>query len=324
MRRSVLLLIAGGLVAGGIAGTGTATHHAADPGVDLDQIRKQLDVELPLTPGMRWFVNEKTQSVEVSLPERSTESAFSRVQSVTAKYGNAVTYTRHPYGVGNAEMNGGVFIGSPGAPGGYVKVCSLGFNMINHSTGLYYAATAGHCTYDGTVGAIAENWYTNPAYSVYLGNEVSTRLGGTDGFDFAIIRYQNANLSHPGTVHNYKFNQDYDITGSGYADDGDYVCKSGRTTGTTCGYVIYSCVGHDYWADGLERRLVCGYETTLCTAGGDSGGPIWHGSQAVAIHTTSNGGWNGDWSRDNACGANHRAWHQKAPYIEFTYGHSIF
>ncbi|MBO4204470.1 trypsin-like serine protease [Micromonospora echinofusca] len=52
---------------------------------------------------------------------------------------------------------------------------------------------------------------------------------------------------------------------------GTPVCKTGRTTGTTCGTVLAKDVTYNY-PDGIVTGLI---ETDLCAKGGDSGAPLF-------------------------------------------------
>ena len=65
--------------------------------------------------------------------------------------------------------------------------CSLGFNVVSGST--YYFLTAGHC------GKVANTWYTNPGHTTLIGPTVNYSFPGND---YALVRYANASLSHPG------------------------------------------------------------------------------------------------------------------------------
>src|SRR4051794_12972983 len=53
----------------------------------------------------------------------------------------------------------------------------------------YYFLTAGHC------GKLAATWYTNPAPSTLIGLTISYSFPGND---YALVRYDNTSLSHPG------------------------------------------------------------------------------------------------------------------------------
>jgi streptogrisin C len=70
-----------------------------------------------------------------------------------------------------------------------------------------------------------------------------------------------------------------DITSAGRVPVGSTVCKTGSTTGTTCGRVISYNTTVNY-----PQGTVTGLTTTnVCTPAADSGGPLFAGSQAQGI-----------------------------------------
>lgn len=69
------------------------------------------------------------------------------------------------------------------------------------------------------------------------------------------------------------------ITGAGDAVVGQSICKSGSTTGVTCGTVQATNVTVNY-AEGSVYGTV---QTDVCTQPGDSGGSWFSGSTAIGI-----------------------------------------
>ncbi|HEY3015848.1 MAG TPA: S1 family peptidase, partial [Nocardioides sp.] len=65
--------------------------------------------------------------------------------------------------------------------------CSLGFNVVKG--GVYYFLTAGHC------GKVANTWYTNSSHTTLIGPTIGYSFPGND---YALVRYDNTSLSHPG------------------------------------------------------------------------------------------------------------------------------
>ena len=92
--------------------------------------------------------------------------------------------------------------------------CSLGFNVVSGST--YYFLTAGHC------GSLADTWFTNSAHTTLIGPTINYSFPGND---YALVRYDNTSLTHPG--------------GFTVADPvvGESVTRKGSTTGTHTGTV---------------------------------------------------------------------------------------
>lgn len=309
VRRGVLLLAVCGLGVGGITGTSSAQPQSDTP-LDLNHVKSELDRAAPKVPGTGWAVDEATQSVLVIYDLTVSEEELATIQAAAAPFGSTIRFKRVP-GIISSDMVGGVLIATPN-PDSTIRRCTLGFNAVKYSTGIYYALTAGHCTYQ------RENWYTNSNFSVYMGYEVSSRYGGTLGQDMGVIRYDNPDLTHPGYIHNYKDGHDYDITSSGTPVKDNYVCKSGITTGTTCGYVTNAC-GTVTYDDGTT--LYCMVWNTTCGEARDSGGPYWKGSLGVAIHSGSIKKPDGHCLPPEDGGS---AFAQHATEFESTYGISIY
>lgn len=143
--------------------------------------------------------------------------------------------------------------------------CSLGFNVVSGST--YYFLTAGHC------GKLASTWYTNSSHTTLIGPTINYSFPGND---YALVRYDNASLSHPGgfTVADAFLNES--------------VTRKGSTTGTHTGTVTalnasVRYVGHP---GGTVSGLI---QTNVCAEGGDSGGPLYDGTKALGLTSGGSG-----------------------------------
>jgi streptogrisin B len=143
--------------------------------------------------------------------------------------------------------------------------CSLGFNVVSGST--YYFLTAGHC------GDLEPTWYTSASGSTVIGPTVSSSFPGND---YALVRYANTSLSHPG--------------GYTVADAfvGERVTRDGSTTGVHSGTVTALNVSVRY--RGHPGGTVSGLiQTTVCAEGGDSGGPLYDGTKALGLTSGGSG-----------------------------------
>ncbi|MFC0006491.1 S1 family peptidase [Micromonospora siamensis] len=145
--------------------------------------------------------------------------------------------------------------------GGYR--CSLGFNVVSGST--YYFLTAGHC------GDVANTWYTDSGQKTLIGPTVGSSFPGND---YALVRYDNTSLSHPG--------------GYTAADPyvGESVKRTGSTTGTHSGTVTALNVTVRYTGSGTVKGMI---QTTVCAEPGDSGGPLYDGTKALGITSGGSG-----------------------------------
>jgi streptogrisin B len=173
--------------------------------------------------------------------------------------------------------------------GGNVR-CSLGFNVSSGST--FYFLTAGHC------GNVAASWYTNANHTTLIGPTIDSDFPGND---YALVRYDNTSLSHPGgfTAAN--------------AFVGESVQRTGSTTGTHSGTVTALNVRVRYVGRG--GGTVSGMiQTNVCAEPGDSGGPLFDGSRALGI--TSGG--SGD------CRTGGTTFYQPVPEAASAYGVTVF
>src|SRR4029450_12677722 len=94
------------------------------------------------------------------------------------------------------------------------------------------------------------------------------------GNDYALVRYDNTSLSHPGgfTAAN--------------AFVGEAVTRDGSTTGIHTGTVTALNVTVRDQGGGTVRGMI---QTNVCAEPGDSGGPLYDGTKALALGLTSGG-----------------------------------
>ncbi|MEV0945379.1 S1 family peptidase [Rhodococcus sp. NPDC049939] len=163
--------------------------------------------------------------------------------------------------------------------------CSFGFNGTD-SSGLAVNITAGHC--DPNL-AVAGTSGASEAFALFPGG-TGPRVGtfaktSLDVSDYSILladentahRFENNGVRIPGSA-------PLGITGTADPIVGAPVCKSGATTGFTCGVV--TSVGQTIDVGG--RTLANSFSTNLCALQGDSGGTIVTGTEALGISSASN------------------------------------
>ena len=179
--------------------------------------------------------------------------------------------------------------------------CSVGFNGHTTSTGADQFVTAGHCrlpnpTLSGYYHRLDQNTASRNAsdfsYSAQkLGKpKLSTfRLGG--GYDTGLItvasstwRAQPAILTW-GLSENGAPNSAQTVTDGIPAIVGAPICKSGSTTGWTCGTITKVDASVDV-GDTVVNSIIA----TICVRSGDSGGAAVIGSAAVGVTSWSTGG----------------------------------
>jgi streptogrisin D len=233
----------------------------------LERITADLDSTTRIT-GTAWAVDPTTNQVVVSMDSTVTGANLARLQATAARLGDAVRLERIP-GTLSIAINGGRAI-----YGGSSR-CSLGFNVRSNSTGTFYFLTAGHCT------NIASNWYTNSSHSTLIGPRVNSSFPGND---YGRVRYDNPNVTHPGSVSLFN-GTSQDITSASNAFVGQSVRRSGSTTGVRSG----SVTGLNATVNYPQGTVFGMIRTNVCAEPGDSGGSLFAGSTALGLTSGGSG-----------------------------------
>jgi streptogrisin B len=205
--------------------------------------------------GIAWYVDSASSRVVVTADSGVSSADIAKVRKSSP-------------GAVRIERTSGVFttlLSAGDAIYGGQYRCSLGFNVVSGST--YYFLTAGHC------GNVAATWYTNSGHITLIGATVGSSFPGND---YALVRYDNTSLTHPGgyTAAN--------------AFVGEAVKRTGSTTGTHSGTVTALNVTVRYRGQG--GGTVSGLiQTTVCAEPGDSGGPMYDGTKALGITSGGSG-----------------------------------
>ena len=248
LRRTTQLLVAVSAVAACLYAVPAAAAAAPSPAAQLSAAKAA--VERSGVKGIAWYTDVASGKVVVTAD--STVSA----KDVAALKHDAVQVNR-TNGVFRPLLAAGDAI-----YGGQYR-CSLGFNVVKGGT--YYFLTAGHC------GKVANTWYSNSSHSTLIGPTIDYSFPGND---YALVRYDNASLSHPGgyTAAN--------------AVVGETVTRKGSTTGVHSGKVTALNVTVRYSGGGRVSGLI---QTTVCAEPGDSGGPLYDGSKALGLTSGGSG-----------------------------------
>jgi len=206
--------------------------------------------------GIAWYVDEVAGRVVVSVDSTVSTADVAALDS-SAGANAAALQIKHAAGVFRPLLSAGNAI-----YGGRYR-CSLGFNVSRGST--YYFLTAGHC------GKVAKSWYTDANHTTLIGPTINYSFPGND---YALVRYNNASLAHPGgfTAAN--------------AFVGEQVQRTGSTTGTHSGTVTALNVTVRYQGGGAVSGMI---QTTVCAEPGDSGGPMYDGNKALGITSGGSG-----------------------------------
>jgi streptogrisin B len=206
--------------------------------------------------GIAWYVDTAANKVVVTTDSTVSTGDVTTIKNAAGDDAGALRF-EDASGVFRPLLSAGDAI-----YGGRYR-CSLGFNVVQGST--YYFLTAGHC------GKVAKTWYTNANHSTLIGPTIDYSFPGND---YALVRYDNTSLSHPG--------------GYAVADAyvGESVTRRGSTTGTHTGTVTALNVTVRYQGGGSVSGMI---QTTVCAEPGDSGGPLYDGSRALGITSGGSG-----------------------------------
>jgi streptogrisin B len=231
--------------------------------------------------GIAWYVDAASGRVVVTVDSTVSSAEVATIKR-SAGADAAALRIEHAAGVFRPLLSAGDAIY------GARYRCSLGFNVVQDST--YYFLTAGHC------GKVAKTWYTNSGHTTLIGTTIDYSFPKND---YALVRYDNASLSHPGgyTAAN--------------AFVGENVKRTGSTTGTHSGTVTALNVTVHYQGGGTVDGMI---QTNVCAEPGDSGGPLYDGTKALGI--TSGG--SGD------CKSGGTTFYQPVPEAANAYGVTVY
>ncbi|MFP3989700.1 S1 family peptidase [Streptomyces sp. E11-3] len=255
-RRVGLLTIAAGLLATtaiGLPSAGAATPqtYSAKQLAKADQAVLKADVG-----GTAWYVDQAAGQVVVTADSTVSTAEIAKIKKAAGAEAAALRIERTPGTFTRLLGPGDAIYG-----GGYR--CSLGFNVVKGGT--YYFLTAGHC------GKVVKTWYTNSAQSTLIGPTVGSSFPNND---YALVRYDNGSLSHPGGF----------TAADAYV--GESVKRSGSTTGTRSGTVTGLNATVHYSGGGTVRGMI---QTNVCAEPGDSGGALYDGTKALGLTSGGSG-----------------------------------
>lgn len=211
-----------------------------------------------------WYVDPVSGTVVVSVPERARDSITQRFLSRAQAKGDRVTVRRVAGTIrltaDDFGLRGGVQVDKNT---GYV--CSLGFNARTRKGNRIFL-TAGHCTSGKPT--FSRNGYV-------LGNTYTSSFPGNDFGSVGVIE----GWDQQGYVEGWG-NGNVAVKGIADATVGSTLCKSGKSTGWTCGRIVARNVTVNYGNNRVVRGL---FQHTACVETGDSGGANMTGAYAQGI-----------------------------------------
>jgi streptogrisin B len=204
--------------------------------------------------GIAWYTDAASGQVVVTADSTVSSAEIDKIQAAA---GADSVRIEHAAGTFTKLLSAG-----DGIYGNRYR-CSAGFNVSQGST--FYFLTAGHC------GKVEKNWWTSANHATPIGPTIDHSFPGDD---YALVRYDNTSLAHPG--------------GFTLADAfvGERVTRDGDTTGVHSGTVTALNVTVRYQGGGTVRGMI---QTDVCAEGGDSGGPLYDGTKALGLTSGGSG-----------------------------------
>ncbi|MEU6565561.1 S1 family peptidase [Streptomyces parvulus] len=238
----------------------------------LDEVKAELDgLAARKAPSgvVAWSVDLASDKVTVKV-NNDRGAAARAFLAKAAEHGSAVRIVR---GEEEAEAKAAIYPGSKMTFNNTGQWCSVGYGARDRS-GNQYLVTAGHCVtntlrYDGT--AFAKGYKTRYAL-------------GTRSVDMGILTI-NPGHSITTSVGTWGNSSPVAVRGGNRAVSGASVCKSGATTGWTCGTIgSYNNTVTYVDRNGGPDTVITGLATSsVCVEGGDSGGAYISGNQAQGM-----------------------------------------
>jgi streptogrisin C len=204
----------------------------------------------------------RSNNVVVTATKGASNDATAQFLDKARSFGDRVAINRTAADAVPAALYGGQQVNMSNG-----FVCSNGFNAQT-SSGQSILLTAGHC---------AEG---NPTFS-----RNGVTIGATRGYSFPGNDYASVNINDPGywapqaAVDMYNGSARV-VSGYSSAPVGSSLCKSGRTTGWTCGTIEAYNQTVNYGGGDIVSGLV---RHSACVEQGDSGGSNMSGNLAQGL-----------------------------------------
>jgi streptogrisin C len=249
-----------------VRASGAESRRVDDSSARLERVHQRLD-RFSRRAGagavQGWYVDVPDNSVVVSAAEGAHNKATRKFLDKARSFGDTVRIERtaadatpaaYLYGGQQVAMSNGY-------------VCSNGFNA-RLSSGAYVMLTAGHCA---------------EGYQTFSRNGVT--IGGTRGYSFPGNDYASVNINDPSYWNPQAAVDMYNgyarpVVGYSSAPVGSSLCKSGRTTGWTCGVIQAYNQTVNYGGGDIVYGLV---RHSACVEQGDSGGSNLTGNYAQGL-----------------------------------------
>lgn len=249
---------------------GATPKRVARSGATLRRIKADLD-RRGRGSGTAWGVHPPSNTVTVLAPTRGRTARTATFLAHARSHGAAVRIVATRNRIVPTVLTGGeaILVGT--------GRCSAGFLARNPVTGAIFVLTAGHCTALGGVWTEGDGLRIGPVAAINYPDN-----------DFGAVYVESPASDPQGVVQVQPPTGSFieDITVSGDAVVGQVICKSGSTTGTTCGPVQQLDFSYDGGAGVIAGLTLTG----MCTRPGDSGGAVHWGGVAYGLVSGANNG----------------------------------
>lgn len=170
---------------------------------------------------------------------------------------------------------GGDYLDTP------TEACTMGFMAATYTSGTYHTGvtTAYHCYGYSGVKIYVYPWGTYSSPSPYYANMGITWFPYTTAQDIAFFEFSNHTTGKAKDCF-FDGTSCVKLSGTQYDFAGLYVCKYGRTSGKTCGYVNASKTTDSY---GTFSKADVSTAYPKMSIEGDSGGPVYNSGLAIGI-----------------------------------------
>jgi hypothetical protein len=242
--------------------SGARAQQVDDSSARLDAIMGQLDRQAAKTGAgavQGWYVDVPTNTVVLTVTKGAADARTAAMRKLATSFGDSVRIESRPASQAPkpAEwLAGGYEFNQPNG-----AACSVGFNTLDRYNN-NIVLTAGHCVR-------ASGWITRNGYQI--GATRTADYGGAGQNDFGTFWNNYPGYWQPSpSVYRYDTRTYIRVVGQwNNPPIGATVCKSGRTTGFTCGTIMGLNQTKVYtdgtWLSGLVRH-------NACVEPGDSGG----------------------------------------------------
>ncbi|GLW90533.1 S1 family peptidase [Actinokineospora globicatena] len=253
---------------------GLAVRTPARGEAELNRVQARLDAaasrQVPAGVAS-WSVDLAADVVTVEVSDAAKPQAKAFLAEA-AKLGGAVKVVSTGQ---RLETQATVYPGSKMNINGGSGYCSVGFGARN-SSGTQYLVSAGHC-----IAGLPSLYFNGSAFA----KGTATRFAlGSSSVDMGVAKINSGN-SIATTVGTWGATTNPAVRGGTKASVGSSICKSGATTGWTCGTIKAYNVTVTYTdQNGGPDTVVRGLaSSSVCTMGGDSGGAYISGNQAQGM-----------------------------------------